>query len=212
MDVSHFRRVRQGGQGHAQHAGCIALVKQVVLAQFERRQVARKILRLLLVQGHGAWNIAVDPGRHRRHEDLLARAGGRCLAQCLVDKRARVYPTGWRLGKHVQGSAIRLHYGAVLGVGNRQDVDRTRFAGDKSFNEVIQRSQAGRVFQMDRVAQAVAQHTAYQCDTVNAAPGGSGQGLCVSRSSSNARATCNTPKSSKRCPAICSPIGRPDRV
>ena len=38
---------------------------------------------------------------------------------------------------------------------------------------------------------------------------GSGHGRCFSRSSSNFRASCSTPRSSKRLPMICSPMGSP---
>ena len=38
---------------------------------------------------------------------------------------------------------------------------------------------------------------------------GSGHGCCFSRSSSNFRASCSTPRSSKRLPMICNPMGSP---
>ena len=38
---------------------------------------------------------------------------------------------------------------------------------------------------------------------------GSGQARCAGRKCSQARATCNTPRSSKRWPMICRPIGKP---
>src|SRR5665647_2558069 len=38
--------------------------------------------------------------------------------------------------------------------------------------------------------------------------GGCGHACCGSRSNSKARANCNTPRSSKRWPAICKPIGK----
>ena len=51
-----------------------------------------------------------------------------------------------------------------------------------------------------------------QSEARNMADGGCGHGRWASRISSNARETCSTPRSSKRRPAICSPIGRPSDV
>ena len=70
-------RGRQRRERHAQHAGRVAAIEQVVVAQLERSQVAREGARLLLVQRDRARDVAVYPGRDRGDEALLTRRGAR---------------------------------------------------------------------------------------------------------------------------------------
>ena len=207
--IRHVSRMGQGSQCQAQHAGRVALVEQMVLAELEGHEIARIFPGQLLVQADGTGNVAVHPRGDCGCKTLFTRAGGRRVGQGRRDEGTRVRGRVGRLGEHVQGSAIRLHDGAAVARANVQDVHRPCFAGDKTFDEIVHRRQAGWVLQMDRVAQAVGGHLLLQRRVAALAAGGEGHGFCGPRTSSKARATCNTPRSSKRWPAICRPIGKP---
>jgi hypothetical protein len=62
VQVGHLGGRVQGRLHDAQHAGRVAEIEQVVLAELERGQVARVLARLLLVQRDRARQVALDPG------------------------------------------------------------------------------------------------------------------------------------------------------
>ena len=74
VHVGHIVTGWQGLQRQTQHAGRVAGVEQVVLAELDRGQVTRAIARLFLVQRDGAGQVAFRPGRDRCHEAPLPGA------------------------------------------------------------------------------------------------------------------------------------------
>ncbi len=156
VQVGHVGSRGHGLQRQAQHAGGVAPVEQMVLAELEGGQVARVLAGLFFVQGNGAGHVTVDPGSNSGHKTLLAVAGLGGVGKRLVDEGAGVARCVGRFGKHVQRGAAGLHDGA--GVLRRvQHIHRAGFAGDEAFDEVVQRRCAGGVTQSDGVAQAVGQ-------------------------------------------------------
>ena len=148
----------QGRQCQPQHAGAVALIEQVVLPQLERHQVAREGACLFFVQRDGPCQVSLDPGCHCRHEPLLAFGGGGGVAERQRDERPCMDRPVGGLGKHVQCGTGGLHDGTVVAVADLQDIGDPCLAGNEAFDEVVQRTQAGRIGKTDRVAQAVGQH------------------------------------------------------
>jgi hypothetical protein len=96
VQVGHVGRRRAGRPAPAQHAGRVAAVEQVVLAQLERHQVARMFARLFLVQRDGARDVAVGPGGDGRDEALLARRGALRARLCAFARKGRALATASR--------------------------------------------------------------------------------------------------------------------
>jgi hypothetical protein len=175
VQVGHVGRSALHGARQAQHAGRVATVEQVVLAELDGHEVAWELGRLLLVQADRGVDVAGCPGGHGGDEAALAQRGFGGLRAGQVG--AGVGRGRGRLGEHVQRGAVGLHAGAVVLVSSLQDAHGPGFARDEAAHEVVDPVQARGVLQRDGVAQTVDCHGAQLA-------GGCGQGRCGSRSSS----------------------------
>jgi hypothetical protein len=151
VQLGHVGGLGQGLPGHAHHVGRAPQVEQVVLPQLERGQVARELAGLLLVQDDGALQIAIDPGGHGGHPALLAPGGAGAGRQRALNEWPGIHRPFARFGKHVQRRTGGLGHGAVVGLGQLQDIRHAGLAAQKAFNKVVQRAQAFGVVQRDRL-------------------------------------------------------------
>ena len=160
VHVRHICAGAQPVQGQTQHAGGIACIEQVVLAELDRCEVAREFLGLLLVQVDGLRQVARCPGAHCGHKTTFSGADGLISQSSLGprDEGRSIRPGLTGLGKQVQRRAAGLYQRAAVGLGHLQDIDHPCLTSDQALNKVVHRLQAGRGIQRDHIAQAVALH------------------------------------------------------
>ncbi|MCY1532757.1 hypothetical protein D9M68_680460 [compost metagenome] len=155
VHVGHLGRGRQRREREPQHAGTVAGVEAVVLAQLHRHQVALMLARLLGMQRDGACDVAVGPGLDGGDVALLARRGARRTGAGLVEEGPRVGRGLARFGEQVQRRAVGLHDRAGIAFGQRQQVHGARLGREKAHDEVVDQREAGGVVERERIAEAV---------------------------------------------------------
>ncbi len=210
VEVGDIGAVRLGGQRHAQHGRGIAQVEGMVVRELERGQIARVVVDQCFQPLRGQGRVAIGPGLDGGQPLRFAVMGLRQLAAGALQKGPRLLGGLGIFGKQMERGAPGLHQWAGVLRGDVQDAQHAHLAGGKAFCKIVQVGQGGRIA-ADRVAIQVLL-CAHALRSLAQAWGGWGQGFCGPRICSKARDSCSTPRSSKRAPAICRPMGRPAAV
>ena len=125
----------QRGQRQPQHAGRVAPVEQVVLAEFERSQVARDVPAPALRAARSPRAMSPSTQAATACTKRRSRVGGvyRRCQRCAFDERARVRRAFARLGEHVQRRGARPARSGLSSVLRRARMLRDpRLAGDEA--------------------------------------------------------------------------------